>query len=485
MSTNKVAISTLWQIASQCTMAVLSIITVKLVAIGLSKELAGMYNSAYGYLQLFGILADFGLYAVGVREMGRAKNPSIVLGHLLILRIVILIISIGCALFFVWIIPSWRESPLPISVTIASLVPCFTLLAGIFRTVFQIHYRMHYVFIAEVTQRIITVFLIGLVLFLGVRGTEDTRILYFFLLVGGIGALILFVLSFLFSLLILRPQIVWDIHTLLHLLKRAAPFGMAYLCIAFYRQFDTTLIALLRPDFAIQNAYYGFVVRVTDMAFLIPTFLLNSALPLFPDGSTKSPHQTRNILERTFIAILILGTISFLFAFLWPRPLMQLLTTQSYLSTLTSPGSDSALRILAVTMPLNGIILFGFYILLSHHHWQPLTRALAFGALLSFSLNLILIPALGFIGASLTSVVVHILLAIHLYSVAYQTTFITLPKATTYAWLQFSFLLAATLWVARPFLTSEIPTIIGLTLCTVLMGLFFVGTGLHKTLKAL
>jgi len=479
MPTNKVAVSTLWQIASQCTMAALSIITVKMVAIGLSKELAGIYNSAYGYLQLFGILADFGLYAVAVREVSRAKNPSIVLGHLLILRTLILFMAIGSAVLFVWLIPMWKNSPLPLSVTIAALVPLFTLLAGIFRTVFQVYYRMHYVFLAEVTQRVITVSLIGMIVFLGIRGTEDLRILYFFLFVGGVGALTLFILSFLFSLPIIRPHIVWDIRTILHILKRAAPFGVAYLCIAFYRQFDTTLIALLRPDFAIQNAYYGFVVRITDMAFLIPTFLLNSVLPMFPD----SPRETPKVLERTFAAILILGTISFLFAFLWSRPLMQLLTTQSYLSTSASPGSDSALRILAITMPLNGIILFGFYILLAHHRWQPLLRALALGALLSLILNLIFIPRLGFIGGSLTSVVVHTLLAIHLYSVACQSTPITLSRSTIHTWLTFSFLLAGTLWVARPFLVSEVSTIIGLTACTVLMGFFFVGTGLHRVLR--
>ena len=62
-------------------MAALSILTVKFVAIGLTKELAGSYNSAYGYLQLFGILADFGLYAVSVREVSKTKDPSKILGH--------------------------------------------------------------------------------------------------------------------------------------------------------------------------------------------------------------------------------------------------------------------------------------------------------------------------------------------------------------------------------------------------------------------
>ncbi len=57
---------------SQIVMAALSILTTKFVAIGLSQELAGHYNTAYGYLQLFGILADFGLYAVAVREVSQA-----------------------------------------------------------------------------------------------------------------------------------------------------------------------------------------------------------------------------------------------------------------------------------------------------------------------------------------------------------------------------------------------------------------------------
>ncbi|MBT4585812.1 oligosaccharide flippase family protein, partial [Candidatus Peregrinibacteria bacterium] len=81
MSTRQIASSTLWQIGSQITMAALSILTVKFVAIGLSKELAGNYNSAYGFLQLFGILADFGLYAVALREISRSElNREGVLG---------------------------------------------------------------------------------------------------------------------------------------------------------------------------------------------------------------------------------------------------------------------------------------------------------------------------------------------------------------------------------------------------------------------
>ena len=156
MSNRAIATSTLWQIASQCAMAALSILTVKFVAVGLTKELAGYYNSSYGYLQLFGILADFGLYAIAVREVAAAKNRSEVLSGLIILRTLILALSLALSLALVWILPQWKGTPLPLSVTLAAFVPFFTLLAGILRTVFQVTYRMHYGFIAQETQRVIT-----------------------------------------------------------------------------------------------------------------------------------------------------------------------------------------------------------------------------------------------------------------------------------------------------------------------------------------
>jgi O-antigen/teichoic acid export membrane protein len=159
--TRAIASSTLWQFASQIVMAGLSIVTVKFVAIGLTKELAGTYNSAYGYLQIFGILADFGLYAVAVREVSRAENKERVLGALIVLRVLILALSLGSAVVIAWLVPMWRGDALPLAVSIAAFVPGFTLLAGVIRTVFQVHYRMQYVFIAEVTQRVITVSLIG------------------------------------------------------------------------------------------------------------------------------------------------------------------------------------------------------------------------------------------------------------------------------------------------------------------------------------
>lgn len=481
MSHRQIATSTLWQLGSQISMAVLSIVTTKFVAIGLEKELAGTYNTAYGYLQFFGILADFGLYAVSVREVSRATQAERerVLGTLITLRSIILGISLAAALFFVWIFPHWRGSTLPPSVTIAATVPLFTLLAGILRTVFQVEHRMHFVFIAEVTQRIITASLIGLFIAAGIRESTDPHILFAFLGIGGLGAFVLFVLSLLFAkrITMIRPHC--DRSLLQRTLQLAAPYGLAFLCTALYRQFDITLIARLRPDFELQNAYYGFVQRMMDMAYLLPTFLLNSTLPSLTQKQTDRS-DTRNFLGKTLLAIALISIVSFLFAFSWPRPLTQLLTTEQYLSTPDHPGSDTALQLLAFSMFFNGFILYCFYSLLALHRWKPLITILSAGALFSIVCNLWLIPGLGFVGAAITSVIVHAFLAMMLLPITFQYMPVRVSLSALRSIVLFALLLGIPLWLTRTFLTTEWVTVAALIVATMWMGGVAWVTGIRR-----
>lgn len=450
-------------------MAALSILTVKFVAIGLSKELAGNYNSAYGFLQLFGILADFGLYAVALREISRSElNRERVLGALIVIRSIILVFSLLLALGLVWLLPQWRGTPLPLGVTIAALVPFFTLLAGIIRTVFQVHYKMQYVFIAEVAQRIFTASFIGMFIVAGIRGSHDLHIYHMFLFIGGVGAFLLFFFSLVTGNRLMKIRPCLDTVMIKQLLKKAAPYGLAFLCVALYRQFDVTMIALLRPDFELQNAYYGFVVRMTDMGYLLPTFLLNSTLPVLSERNEKG-EDTKDFLGKTLLALLMIGSIAALFSSIWSRQLVQLLTTNMYLSTVTHAGSDTALRLLSLPLFLNALVLYGFYVLLTKHKWQRLVTILCIGAVISVSLNIVLIPIHGFVGAGTTSIIVHIILAALLFPQAQKVMPAHIPINHIFRWLAFSALLAIELFAVRTFLSNEIFTVLGLAGMTIAM----------------
>lgn len=463
-------------------MAVLSALTVKLVATGLSVSLAGTYNSAYGFLQIFAILADFGLYAVSINELSRTQEKERVLGALLTIRVTLTVLSLGAAIVLAWLLPMWQGTPLPLAISIASLVPFLTLLAGVLRTVFQITYTMHTVFIAEVLQRLVTVLLMVWVLMDGLRGSTDPDTLMLFLWLGVAGSVALFLISFFGAVrrMRVRPSFVWgDIRPLL---TRAMPYGVAFLCIALYRQFDLTMIAMLRDDFQLQNARYGFALRVAEMTYLVPTFLLNSTLPLL---STKlsDGQSVSSLLRKTFLTLLFLGLFSSIFAFFWARPLMQLFTDTVYLATNTAPGADTALMLLAPSMFLNMIVLFSFYTLLSTHKWRLMLVPMVIAVVLSVFLNITFIPAFGFIGSAVTLIVVHLLLACSLLPLSLRAAPFAMSVSDYLRLLGFGIGIALIAMLLVPLLTTTLSIIISGVVAIALVGSVALLLKLPQTLR--
>lgn len=482
MSTRQIATSTLWQFGSQLLMAVLSILAAKFVALALAKELAGYYNSAYGYLQIFAVIADFGLYAVAVREMSRHKEPGKIFGAVLVIRTVVLFLALGSAVLFVWILPQWRGTPFPISVSIAALVPFFTILAGTLRAIFQVQYKMHFVFIAEVLQRVLTTGCMAIIIFMGVRLSTDVRMEELFLWIGAAGAILLFFLSLFPAHRLLPVRFTFDKTLIKYVLVLAAPYGVAYLGMAFYRQLDVVFISLLRPDFAIQNAYYGFAGRVEDMAFLVPTLLLNSTLPILSMRLTEK-QDVRGLLGKTFLLLLILGSVFSLFSFLWSQQLTLLFTTPAYLSTADHAGSDTAFRLMALPMFLNGLVLYCFYVFLALHQWRRLIMSFGIGVVLSVILNLLLTPVYGFTGAATALIVVHIFLVFLLLPSALRALTPSLSAGAVVRWALFTVILGACLMISAPWITSASLTAAGGMLFIPLMAGLLRVMGLHRSFQ--
>lgn len=482
MSSREIATSTLWQIGSQITMAALSIVSVKLIAIGLSKELAGTYNSAYGFLQLFGILADFGLYAVAVRELSKTRRRTEVLGSLIAVRLLITTASLTLALAIAWSVPAWQNTPLPFAITVAVAVPFFTLLAGILRTVFQVNFKMHYVFIAEVLQRIVSTTALLVWVLGGIQESTNPTDMFWFLSAGGMGAALLFTLSCYFSYRLMPLSISFNVARMWSIFKKAAPYGIAFFCMALYRQLDTTLIALLHPNFEVENAYYGFVLRMVEMGYVIPTFLLNSTLPVLSERY-ESGQPVGQLLGKTMLILLTIGSVSFLFSLLWATPLVQLLTTESYLATPTQAGSDTALKLMSVPIFLNGLIVYGFYVLLTTNHWQKLIQTLLVGAFISIGLNIYLIPLYGFVGVGITSIIVHCIIAFGLLRSSNSVLAPLVPKRWLKQWGMFSVLLAIFLVTTMSFLTNELFTVIWLLIATVVLAVLLHTSGIIRSLR--
>ncbi|MBI2636353.1 polysaccharide biosynthesis C-terminal domain-containing protein [Candidatus Peregrinibacteria bacterium] len=101
-------------------------------------------------------------------------------------------------------------------------------------------------------------------------------------------------------------------------------------------------------------------------------------------------------------------------------PIMRLLTSEAYVQSGLIPGADTALRLLALPMFFNSLILFSFYVLLSRDAWRPLLVVLCLGVLVSLGGNIVLIPRYGFVGAGMVSIGTHALLCLLLLPLVWK-----------------------------------------------------------------
>jgi O-antigen/teichoic acid export membrane protein len=116
-------------------------------------------------------------------------------------------------------------------------------------------------------------------------------------------------------------------------------------------------------------------------------------------------------------------------------------------------------------------VQYGFYVLLNRGRSKPLVTMLGLAAIVSVGLNFLLIPSYGYIGATITSNIIHVFLAIALMVAALRTMPANISPASLVKILLFACVLSIGLSETSALLTSEIPTAIGLIAATIAMGI--------------
>ncbi|MEA3304188.1 MAG: oligosaccharide flippase family protein [Patescibacteria group bacterium] len=96
--------NTVVQIAAKVIIALLSVVTIKMITNYLGQTQYGEYTYIYEYLGLFAILADMGLYTIGVKEMSSGKQTlAKVLSNILGMRIFLATGSMLLALLYAYV----------------------------------------------------------------------------------------------------------------------------------------------------------------------------------------------------------------------------------------------------------------------------------------------------------------------------------------------------------------------------------------------
>ena len=428
----KILENTFVQIIGKLLTGALSIVILKIISGYLGASGYGDYTTVYQFLAFFGIIADFGIYTITVKEMSKDESRiPVILGNVMGLRLFLSVIAMGLAVAVVFLMPSYNNTLMPIGVLIATLATILTLLQGTISSVLQVHLRMHYSTIGLVVGKVISVLYMVWVAYYAFTDNL-TGGFYQLLWAGVIGNLIMYLVSAYYVRRYCKITFKFDFNYWKKVFITSLPYGVALILNTLYFKLDVIIMTFMLPhsqtmanpqaDCAkvlcsdMEIGLYGVAMRMLDALIIIPVYFMNSVLPIMTRYIEEQSAKIRDLMQYSFDFLIATSLPMLVGTFILARPIINFISDPEFLSgTIFKYGSDVAVRILMFVMLLSFVnSLFGFTLVVMNKQIKLMyINAIA----VAFNLvgNILVIPLWGFRGASVISCISEVIILIFTY----------------------------------------------------------------------
>lgn len=427
--------NTFVQVIGKVLTALLSIAVLKIITGYLGTSGYGDYTVVYQFLAFFGIIADFGIYTITVKEMSRDQSKiPMILGNIMGLRTLLLVLAMGLAALAVFTIPSYRDTLIPIGVLIAIVSTIFTLLNGTITSVLQVHLKMGYATIGLIIGKIISVAYMAWVAYFAFT-SQPVSGFYQLLWAGVVGNAVMFFITAYYVRRFTAITYRFDFPFWKKMFITSLPFGVALVLNQIYFRLDVILMTILLPHTQAmadgtlvcpatmcsdqEVGLYGVAMRMLELLIIIPIYFMNSVLPVMTRFIEEQSRRVRELIQYSFDFLAATGVPLLVGGFVLAIPIIQFISDPQFVSGQQFVyGSDYAVRILMFAMLFSFInSLFGFTLVVLNK--QIKLMYINAGAVL-FNLvgNLLVIPMWGFRGAAVTSVISEFMILVFTYHVA-------------------------------------------------------------------
>jgi O-antigen/teichoic acid export membrane protein len=437
----KILWNTMSQIIGKGFIAVIGIVTVKMLTWYLGKEGYGQYTTAFEFLAFFSIVADLGLYTIGVREMAKdEKKIPMIVGNILSIRTILCFLMVGIGIVAAFLTPQYKDTFIPFGVVLVGIALSLNILTSTVSTVLQVHLKMEYNSLASVIGKIVSVSYMAAVIFvfypvtIGADATAATtatagaalrRIseidpagFYQLIWAGIVGNFFMLFITWLYSRRYAKIAYRLDKEFIKDVLLKALPYGIALVLNTIYFRIGSVLLSLIKGPADV--GVYGVPMRMLEAVGIIPLYFMNAVLPVLTRSLNRKDGSQQKIIQYAF-DFLVMGSMPIVAgAVVLAYPITYLISSPEFLSNLSTGfyGSDMVLQILIFALAFSFInSLFGFILVADNRQMKLLTRN-AVGAALTIILDLLLIPAFGVRGAAFTNVITELYVAIASYMIA-------------------------------------------------------------------
>ena len=371
---------------------VIALVTVVLISHVLGDTRFGQMQTAVTYGALASIVADFGFATLYVREGARSPDTiSRLLGFAMSMRVFLTALAAPLLLAGLWF-AGVQSLWLP-SFAIILIGGYLMLLRSTLYALQRLNFE-----IAEIVPE--SLLLLGLVV-LGARLGADTAYFLWAYAASYAAALVYFLVVVLRTGLA-RPRWTLDMSMVTPWLTVGVPLAITYLFTTVYFKVDVPILQHFRSYAEV--GWYTLAYKPFEALLFIPVTLRSVIFPVLSLYKRAAPERVLPAAERFFKALALIG---------WPITVGVFLLTPQFNDLLQLyPQSEVALHILAIG------IFFAFIDNTFAATFNAIDRQKTFayialsGLGINVLLNIFLIPAFGYVGASWSTVLTEVALVL-------------------------------------------------------------------------
>ncbi len=360
----------------------------------LGLENFGVYTLATTIGFFVSLLADLGISTILTREISKRPHlASKFFARVLSTKLLLTLVAILLLLIALKVLNyPQRHAHVILVFSISAVLGSFSSAAfGVFRGLEQMQYEA----IGVSVDKIISV-IVGIVLLVLGFGLEE--FIWSFVVSG----IFLFVYSFtILYKKFLAFELQWHYRQSAIILKISVFLGVSAFLSMAYNYLDIIMLSKMVSDKDI--GYYGAAYRVLAVTRIFPTILVTAFLP-----QLSAHHKDTNQLSTFFTE-----GVGYLFLIIFPlipavvvlaEPIMYFICGAEFMTGGDAALGANALRILACAIAAQIMNIFFVPLYVATNNQKKIVHFQVVGLMVNIGLNLVLIPSLSIVGASIATV---------------------------------------------------------------------------------
>lgn len=315
----------------------------------LGDEKYGNFTTAMAYLQLFGILTDLGLYIVLLKHISSDENADGKLhNNIFTLRFLSAVFFLAMAIVLVWFIPSYPDI-VKWSVVVVAVNFFFITMNQLFMGVYQKHFAMGKVALAEIAGKIV-LFLATIAVVYVFKA--DLLAVMLTVVLGGVvnfGVLAIGVRKY------EHIRLAFDMSVWKRIAKESWPIAISIALNLIYFKADTFILGLFRSQAEV--GIYGAPYKMLEVIITLPAMIVGLMMPvLSKQYSSNKLEDFKHTYQQTFDFLIMMAMPLVIGVLPIAHQFMRMVAGEDFTSASNQADLGKILQILIVAV---GVIFIG------------------------------------------------------------------------------------------------------------------------------